>query len=791
MQHADSVGRLAALGTLAEGFAARAQAEGRDALTDLEGLELLAAMGVERPFYRLARNPGEGRAAALDAAATGARKLVVKVVSPEILHKTEVRGVLVVEHPEAEGLADRVEAAVADMATRFADKHVEGYTVNEFIDYESRIGHELIVGYRFAADFGAIVSFGAGGVFTEHLAKSFREGASTAFFSPLTADRASVERVLTDNAICVLASGGLRGTRPAIAFGKIVSIVMAFLDAAPVLALAGITEFEVNPFVISLRPGSPDAVLVALDILVKVGDVSLSGALGIQEGRGLVNLAQSQRPVSKIDRLLCPASAAVIGVSEKGMNNGRIILNNLIQDGFDRKRLYIVKPGLAELDGCRCVPDIASLPEKVDLLVLVIPAAQAAEAIALLAELDKAESVIVIPGGLEEKGGTEAIVTRMREALARSRTRLHDGCSGGPLINGGNCLGIRSVPGRFNTLFIPGYKLPMPRGEVAPVAVLSQSGAFAICRVSKHAQLNPKYVITVGNQMDLTVGDYLEHLARDRELEIFAVYVEGFKPLDGAKLLCAARDIVASGRSLIFYRAGRTAAGAAASASHTASIAGDWPVTRALLEGVGAVVAETLDDFDDALSTFHLLRKKRRPTAAAPTLGAVSNAGFECVAFADNLGSLRLGTYAQKTVSKLKRIFADARISEIVDVHNPIDLTPMAGDLAYEESLRATLEDPGMDSGIVGIVPLTVMMNTLAADPGTHGEDVSRDDSIAARYGALMRENDKPWVAVVDSGALYDPLTWALTAQGVPTFRTADRALAMLNLWISRGPGGG
>ncbi|HUX40533.1 MAG TPA: acetate--CoA ligase family protein [Rectinemataceae bacterium] len=778
-----------------------AKVEGREALTDLEGLAILEAMGLEVPFFRLVKGAASAREAAREAmardSATAPRKLVVKVASPEILHKTEVGGVAIIDGNLVPDLPAAVEAAVADMERRFADKRVEGYTINEFVAYEPRIGHEMIVGCRFAPDFGPIVSFGPGGIFAERLAGAFKPGSANVFFSPVNADRALIEESLRGNEICVLASAGLRNTKPAIAFEKIVDVVEAFVRAAPLLAAAGIPEFEVNPFVIAPARGAagrPDAAgqgarLLALDVLGKVAPISAFGAqLGVDEAGKVVNFEQARRPVKKLERLLVPESAAVIGVSEKGMNNGRIILNNLIHDGFDRKRLYVVKAGTAEIDGCVCVPDVASLPEKVDLFVLVIPAAQAAITIAQLAELDKANSIIVIPGGLEEKGGTEAIVARMREALAASRSKS----GGGPLINGGNCLGIRSVPGRYNTLFIPEYKLPMPKGSVAPLAVVSQSGAFAIARVSKHPDINPKYLVTCGNQMDVTVGDWLEHLASDRELEIFAVYIEGFKPLDGEKLLRAVRSIVASGRTVIFYRAGRTAAGAAASASHTASIAGDWPVTRALLEGAGATVATTLDAFDDALTTFTLLRGKKRPAAKAkgskppsPRLGAVSNAGFECVAIADNLGSMELATFSPSTAPELERVFAQAKIGEIVDVHNPVDLTPMAGDAAYEETFRAVLADAKVDCGIVGIVPLTAMMNTLAAGPASQGEDVKRDDSIAFRYGKLMKEGDKPWVAVVDSGSLYDPLARELEARGVPTFRTADRALAMLDLWMS------
>ena len=740
---------------------AKARAEGRDALTEVEGLSLLSAMGVPAPSYHFVKGSW-----AVDALAPlPGTKAVVKVISPEILHKTEMGGVAILPNDKF-----AIKTAMADMEKRFAGYRVDGYTVNEFVPYEPRLGHEIIVGYRFAKDFGPVISFGPGGIYTEFLAGQFKPGAANVFFSPATADRALVQDVLKQNAVRTLLCGGLRGTKAALDESLLVDVVMAFIQAGEVFAGAGVSEFEVNPFVVAAGR------LVALDVLVKLDDVA-SGDLVLdsQVGR-IINRNQKVRPVAKIDHILSPRSAAVIGVSDKGMNNGRIILRNLIENGFDTTRLYVVKAGTDTVDGCRCVPDIASLPEKVDLFVLVIPAAQAPACIAELAELDKAEGVIVIPGGLEEKSGTEDIVARMRAALDASRS----GQSGGPLLNGGNCLGIRSVPGRYNTLFIPEYKLPMPKGEVAPLAVLSQSGAFAICRISKHPNINPKYVITCGNQMDLTIGDYLERLEADREIQTFAVYIEGFKPLDGEKVLLACRRIVDSGRTVIFYRAGRTAAGAAASASHTASIAGDYPVTRELLGQLGVVVAETLDEFDDLVTLFSLLGGKK---ASGLRLGAVSNAGFECVAFADNLGRLSIAEFSPAAGPRLEQVFAQAKISEIVDVHNPIDLTPMADDAAYYESFRTVMEDANVDAGIVGIVPLTVRMNTLAA-AAHHAEDVSRDDSIAGRYGQLIKTGDKPWLAVVDSGDLYDPLVRQLERHGVPTFRTADRALKMLNIWL-------
>lgn len=752
-----------------EAALAAAKAQGRDALTEPEGVEILRLMGLRVPVSIAVR----GSADIEGMAPIPGERVVVKVVSPQILHKTEAGGVAIVANDRLS-----IRAAIADMESRFGGYRVDGYTINEYVRFEPRLGHEIIVGYRFARDFGPVVSFGPGGIYTEFLARSFRTGAATLFISPEGADRETVRAALHGNAVRDLLCGGMRGTRPVIDEQRLVDLVMAFVQAAPYFARAGITELEVNPFVVARRDEGTGSELVALDALVKLGTIaSESGELALSGDGSIVNRAQASRPNAKIDRLLRPASAAVIGVSEKGMNNGRIILRNLVSNGFDARRLYVVKPGIAELDGCRCVPDIASLPEKVDLFVLVIPAAQAPACIAELAELDKAESVIVIPGGLEEKSGTEAIVARMRAALDASRM----GPGRGPLLNGGNCLGVRSVPGKYNTLFIPEYKLPMPTTAVAPVALLSQSGAFAICRVSKHPDLNPKYIVTCGNQMDVTIGDYLERLADDAGIELFAVYVEGFKPLDGLKVLRAVRRITASGHRVVFYRAGRTAAGAAASASHTASIAGDYPVTRALLARAGAAVVETLDDFDDALTLFTAFAGK---TARGTKLGAMSNAGFECVAFADNLGSLAIAEFGAETRTRLARVIEAAKIGEIVDAHNPLDLTPMGDDNAYYDSFSAIMADPDVDVGIVGIVPLTARMNTLAAAAG-HDEDVTRDDSLPARYGELFARSTKPWVAVVDSGALYDPLSAELARRGVPTFRTADRALKMLNLWLA------
>jgi acyl-CoA synthetase (NDP forming) len=724
-------------------------AAGRAVLLETEGLELLDALGISAPSHVFVRNAGE--AAAADTEALGGDRVVVKVISPRILHKSDVGGVKIVERrPEA------IAAVVADMEQRLGDQEIVGFTINEFLRYDTSIGHELILGLRWTEDFGPVVTLGAGGIYTEFLADAFRPGREIGIFSPSVTTDLEIQETIDRLAIGRLATGRLRGQEPRIQKAPIVAAVRRFMMLASTFAPDAIAECEINPLVVA------GGRLVALDILVKLGTGPRP--------------ARPPRPLGKLKALLEPRSAAIIGVSEK-LNPGHIILNNLIREGFDREHIFVVKPGSATIEGCRSVADIAALPEKVDLFILAISAAQTPQAITEIVEGQKAESIIVIPGGLEEKAGTEAIVGRMRAALDAARASAWQG----PLINGGNCLGVRSMPGRYDTMFIPEYKLPVPSGSVSPVAFVSQSGAFAVSRMSKLGQLNPKYTITLGNQMDLTVGDYLTWLKDDPAIEVFAVYVEGFTRLDGLRFLASAREIVESGRSVILYRAGRTAAGAKASASHTASIAGDYTVTRELAQAAGVVVAESLSDFDDLIGLFTHLRHKR---ADGTRLGAVSNAGFECVAIADSLGCLDLVSFDDVTAARLQEIFRTARIDAVVDVHNPLDLTPMAGDAAYEDSLRAVMESDGIDIGIVGCVPLTVALDTLPAGPG-HDNDLARPDGIGLRLARLHAALDKAFVAVVDAGAVYDPLVSVIERHGIPTFRTADTALRLLNVFVA------
>ncbi len=463
---------------------------------------------------------------------------------------------------------------------------------------------------------------------------------------------------------------------------------------------------------------------------------------------------------------------------------GHIILNNVLKNGFPRERTYVVKPGLSEIEGCRCVARPADLPETVDLFVLTLAADQSLEVVRELIDHDKARSVIIIAGGLGEKKGTQSLEEEIRGLIRQGRREGKPV----PVINGGNCLGIYSKPGRYDTTFIPDYKLSWPKGRRADLVFISQSGAYMICRMSKAVGIEPLYAISLGNQIDLTASDYLNFFKDDPEVRVIALYIEGFRPGDGLALAEAAWQARRAGKEVVVYKAGRSPEGRRATSSHTASIAGDYNVCRAVLEEAGVVVTESIFEFESALKGLTFLADK---TGRGRRVGLLSNAGFECVIMSDSLGDvqkLELAPLSGGTEERISRILSRQGIDKIQDVHNPMDVTPTADDQAFCETAEAILEDEAVDALVISPVPMTPAMSTLPAGPG-HREDLLREGATVPRLIGLFRRTNKPVVVNIDAGRLYDPMADALEQAGVPVFRRSADAVQFLRAFIfSRRP---
>jgi len=718
--------------------------DGRDSLLEPEALTLLERCGFVVPARQVI--DGATDIADIDLASLPGDALVVKVVAPDIVHKSDVGGVTVVRKE-----ADRAAAAIESMASTLRAHDVRGFLIMERIDHERDLGSELLLSARWTSDFGPVVTLGAGGVYTELLTANMRPGQDIAIAAAALLDEAQVGDMAGNLFLSSALRGELRGQPARLAPGELERAVLDMADLARRAMPHLLTEVEINPLV------AVGGRLVALDALIRCGtEVPPS--------------PPRPRPLRKLANLLTPRSIALVGVSE-GMNPGRAILQNVLRAGYPSDRVYIVKPDCETIDGCRCYPDIGSLTEAVDLLVIAVSADRVPDLLAAVIEAEKAESIILVPGGFEEKSGREGLTARIEKILSGSRSSAW----GGPLVNGGNSMGIRSRPGGYDTSFLPHRKLPLGR-RPHPLALISQSGAFYAARLSRLG-VDPRYAISLGNQMDLTIGDYMAYLAADDEVEVFAVYVEGFRPGDGLRFVDAARALTARGKTVLLYRAGRTSAGARASASHTAALAGDYAVTRALAQRAGAVVCETLADLDDLLKLFVMLGD--RPPRGR-RLGALSNAGFESVAIADNVTGFTLADFREGTRSRLQGLLARLGLNAIVDVANPLDITPMAGDAAYAEALHTILADETVDAVVAGCVPLTPELQTLP-ESADHDESMTGMDAVGNLLISLWHETRKPWVVAVDAGPAYRPFAELLEAEGVPTFSSVDRAVSMLD----------
>lgn len=730
--------------------------EGRKQLFEHEVYSIVELVGAIKPPRH--RFVPVGESIESDALAKFAgERVVLKIVSPDVIHKSDVGGVLFVART-----ADAVTTEMESLIRRHtaSGAHVVGVLIVEFVERgEVGFGQELFVGLRATREFGAVLAAGLGGVDTEYLAHQMKPGMAVA--------KALVEETTADEFFALfrrtaaydVMAGQARGHRRVVSDGELLRCFRAFLMLGRRFCAAdcdpAIEELEVNPFAFSRQR------LVPLD------------------GRG--RAGESVRPAiarspEHIRQMLEPRSVAVLGVSSSRENFGRIILANTLECGFPKEHLYVIKSDPAEIDGVRCVPTVADLPEPVDLLIVAAASFGLVPVLRDAIESARIASIILIPGGVGETSGSESLQEQLREMLTQGRR----GGRGAPVVLGGNCLGVRSHPGRYDTFFVPRSKFPLrTTREVSRFALITQSGGFAITRLSNLEHLPPALAVTIGNQLDITASDVLTVVAQRDDVDVIGVYMEGFRELDGLAFVRAVEDAARRGKVVVFYKAGRTESGRAATAGHTASVAGDYDVCQTAVAQSGAIVVDTFKEFEQVVelcTLFHDVRVRGRG------LAAISNAGFETVGMADTLRGaryeLQIAAPTEATLVRIRQIAEASGLGNLVNVRNPLDLNPMADEKVYEECAEAMLLDEGVDALVVSVVPFTSRLRTTPEELAGGG------GSLVERLAGLRRRHEKPIIVVIDAGRPYDTLSRALREAGVPVFPSCDQAIRSLGRFL-------
>jgi acyl-CoA synthetase (NDP forming) len=728
------------------------RAEGREALLEPEVYALLGSCGFEVPRHAFWKG-APGAEPPLEVAPLDHLDTVLKIVSPELLHKSDVGGVV---RAAAGSLRSAAAGLWDDVGRRAPGAQRSGVLVVERVPVRGDSpAAETLLSLKQDPAFGPVVVFGLGGVLTEWYGQ-LAEGRSTVVLRPgRVADglRRAVRRLPAFSLLFEdsrLHPAPLDLARTAVALEALAQLGVRFAAPEQPAERPTLEELEINPLLL----GRDGRWLVA-------------------DGKGRISRRcqpVSRRPLRKVANLLDPRSAVVVGASATAFNPGRTILRNLKHaEGLRYGQLWAVHPKQESIDGVGCVRRLEDLPQTVDLAVVAVPAEGARDSIRELCRSGKAESIILIPGGFAETGRGA-----LQDEIVADLTASRESPGEGPVLVGANCLGIVSKR-RYNTFFLPQYKLPFHDAPGDRLVAVSQSGAYLVSLTSNlDGIVFPRASISFGNQMDLTLGDLVAHFESEPGVEVLACYVEGFKPGDGLRFAEVAARLRASGRRVLVFKAGKTALGAQAAQSHTASLAGDYAVARQVLEDAGVIVTETLDMFEDYTKVFTMLYDR---IPQGRRLGVVSNAGFECATVLDRLGNLEPAVLSRDTLGRLASC-----LPEIAHADNPVDTTPMATTSQFVAAVEAMLEDPGVDAVLVSPIPVTPALDNLPPDlVGGHAENIHAAGSLSQELLRLFRACRKPMAVCVDSGRLYDDFVTVLQRGGIPVYRKIDRASRALS----------
>ena len=616
----------------------RVKAEKRSALSAPEAKAVADAYGIPVPQEGLATSP--------DQAAQLAEKLgfpvVLKIVSPDILHKTEAGGVLV-------GVADAAAAragydTIAANAKKYkADATITGVQVQQMLPTGAQ---EVIVGAVTDPSFGKLVAFGLGGVLVEvlkdvtfRLAPASREDA----FSML--DGIQAAQMLT----------GVRGSEP-VNREMLASIIESVSQL--VTDFPEISEVDLNPVFATAKGATAVDVRILVDFDPPTPRYRPS----------------QDEIVSAMNRIMRPDAVAVIGASGEDGKIGNSVMKNLINGGYQGK-IYPINPKADEILGLKAYKSVKDIPGDVDVAIFAIPAQFVAAALTEVGE-KKIPGAVLIPSGFAETGNEEG--QHEIQAIGRKyNVRLM----------GPNIYGFYYTPKNLCATFCTAYDV---KGHVA---LSSQSGGvgMAIVGYSRSAKMGVSAIVGLGNKADIDEDDLLTFFEQDDPTHAIAMHMEDLK--DGRSFAEVAKR-VSKKKPVIVLKAGRTALGARAASSHTGALAGDDKVYDDVLRQSGVIRARGLNEMLAFARAVPVL-----PTPKGENVVIITGAGGSGVLLSDSCvdAGLSLMKFPPDLDEAFKKFIPPFGASG-----NPVDITGGEPPKTYQNTVRLGLEDDRIHALILG-----------------------------------------------------------------------------------------
>jgi len=392
---------------------------------------------------------------------------------------------------------------------------------------------------------------------------------------------------------------------------------------------------------------------------------------------------------STLDPIFRPKSVAVIGASRRKGSIGGELFHSIIDYGFNGM-VFPVNPQAKVIHSMKCYPSVLSIPDEVDLAVIVVPKNYVNQAL-IDCGRKGVKGIVMITAGFSETGDRKA-EEEVKKLIIEYKMRLV----------GPNCMGI------INTH--PDYQLHATFASTHPlrgnVGFVSQSGALGVAILDNAQMLNIGFsmFVSVGNKMDISANDMLEYWENDPETQVILLYLESFgNPRNFTKL---ARRIVKK-KPIIAVKSGRTALGAKAASSHTGALAGMDMATDALFHQCGVIRVNTVEEMFDLTVVF-----ANQPLPKGDRVAVMTNAGGPGILITDALVNhkLKMADFSPNTIKEFRKY-----MSPEASFSNPIDMIASADPPGYKRTLEILLKDDQNDAVVVIFVkPITADLDSTA-----------------------------------------------------------------------------
>ena len=579
-------------------------------ITEELSKSILKSYGVKVPPFALVTSAEE--------AAKQAKKigfpLVMKVVSPQILHKTDVGGVKV----GLDNIND-VKKTFKDMYGRLSKKKgvdVKGILLEKMVPK----GVELIVGIQNDPQFGPVIMVGLGGIMTEIMKDvSFRMLPIT------TSDAKSMLNELKGSAV-------LKGFRGSEAIDlNMVSKMLVQIGKLGVDNADHINSIDFNPVIV--YPKSHYVVDAKIILNKEVKKNSISNA---------------KPNITSMEEFFTPKSVALVGASSTPGKIGNSVLDALGKQDY-KGEVYPINPKQESILGIKCYPSLDAIKAKIDLVVVCIDLAECGPIMKTCAEKGIHNVVIVSGGGKELGGNRAAMEAEVKELSLKHKIR----------VIGPNCIGMFNAANRLDCAFQGQER--MVRSKLGPVAFFSQSGTMGISMLESADLFGLSKMISYGNRSDVDEADMIWYAANDPQTKVIGLYVEGFG--DGRKFINTAKRVMKEKKKpIVIWKSGRTALGAKQAASHTGSLGGSNAIIMDAFKQAGIISVDSYQELVGALKALAW-----QPPAKGNRVALTSNGAGPMIGGIDHLE--RLGLTIGKLSPQLLKKMKD-RFPPTVPIHN-------------------------------------------------------------------------------------------------------------------------